>query len=345
MNQVSDDAHPAKRPRLSLYEPTTLQDSQYYFKDGNIVLSAHEDPDNLDSIVFLFRAHMTVLARQSTVFADMMDLPTPADETQDTYDGAPLLHLHDRAEHVRGFLLAIYDPLNLFLDEYTGKAVDALAGALILAHKYDALAIKDRIIKRIHDDWSPNDCEKRILKINAAGSDFISEKLIHLSHISKTRSELTVPLSTVYYFLSSHPESYYNHSLLTSKDVLYAMTGRHYMQNWICSSVFAGKQSSSLRACASCNVARYTAGMLANAALRTSSDSLVQWKIILSMLKPGYSLDGLCSSAICRQRAAAWLKRILLKAYDMIPEFFDIKTWDEQGFVDPPQFEPYVDAS
>ncbi|KAJ8518524.1 hypothetical protein ONZ45_g4436 [Pleurotus djamor] len=344
MTQAPAEAPPAKRPRLSVPEHTTIQDSQYYFDDGSIALSAHEDPDDQESIVFVFRVHASMLARESTVFADMMKLSATSDDIQDTYNGAPLVHLHDRAEHVQGFLRAIYDPLKVFANEYSAKAIDLLSGPLILAHKYEALAIKDCVVKRLHDDWPLNNFKKWTARMNATtANDITPDQMIHLSHTSKARTELLLPLSLAYYSLSSMPETSYDYSLLTSTDVLYAMAGRRYMQNWICDSIFAGKRHPSLMHCYSCNVARYTKTMVSNIALDRTSRSLAHWSSMVSLIQPDVTLDGFCSNKTCHDRAAAWLKRILIKAYYMIPEFFDIKTWDERGFVDSRTFEPFTD--
>ncbi|KAJ8516283.1 hypothetical protein ONZ45_g6359 [Pleurotus djamor] len=314
----------AKRPRLSASEPTSLQHPQYYFKDGSIALSAHEDPDDEDSILLIFRVHASILARESTVFADMIDLPTPSDNSQDMYDGVPLIHLHDKAEHVKGFLRAIYEPLmirNLFLDEYTSKAIDAIAGPLILAYKYEALAIKERILKRVHEDWPSNNYKKWCRRdhiVRNCGYDITPEKLIHLSHITNARTELAVPLSMAYYALSSYVEHTYENSLLKLEDILYAMAGRRKMRTWIQSAVMGGMNQHSLQTCAECDMNRYTTSMIAHIALYDLPTSLSEWQSLSS--SPHLNL---------------------LDAYSMIPEFFSISTWDKDGLDAKVEFEPY----
>ena len=90
---------PRKRPRTN-----DKRDEDLYFSDGSVILSAKDADQNL----LYFRVHKSVLAKNSLVFEDMLTMPTPAD--QDLYDGLPLVHLHDDANHLKEFLGMLYDP-------------------------------------------------------------------------------------------------------------------------------------------------------------------------------------------------------------------------------------------
>jgi len=88
-----------KRPR-----PNETRDEDFYFEDGSVILSARDaDGDRVN-----FRVHKSVLAKQSSVFKDMFSIPSPAEV--DTYDGLPLVHLHDEAKELKEFLRVMYDP-------------------------------------------------------------------------------------------------------------------------------------------------------------------------------------------------------------------------------------------
>jgi hypothetical protein len=81
-----------KRPR-----PDESRDEDLYFEDGNVVISASnnvEDP----SLVY-FRVHKSVLSKQSVVFRDMFSLPSFSD-TDNMYDGVPLIYFHDDAKEL-----------------------------------------------------------------------------------------------------------------------------------------------------------------------------------------------------------------------------------------------------
>lgn len=80
-----------------------------WFFDGSVVLQAEQT---------LFLVHKTQLARHSLFFRDMFSLPQPSllheqDETlaraQLTYEGHPLVVLHDSTEDVANLLTALYD--------------------------------------------------------------------------------------------------------------------------------------------------------------------------------------------------------------------------------------------
>lgn len=56
-----------------------------------------------------FRVHVDVLASYSAVFRDMADIPQPAEERCERYEGCPIIRLQDAAIDMRYFLQAIYD--------------------------------------------------------------------------------------------------------------------------------------------------------------------------------------------------------------------------------------------
>jgi hypothetical protein len=89
---------------LKRRRPDESRDEDLYFEDGSVVISAN----NVDGDLVYFKVHKSVLAKQSTVFKDMFSLPSPSDI--DTYDGLPLVHVHDDAKDFKQFLQAIYDP-------------------------------------------------------------------------------------------------------------------------------------------------------------------------------------------------------------------------------------------
>jgi hypothetical protein len=83
-----------------------------WFCDGSVILQA-------DST--LFRVHKSQLSRHSAIFSDMFTLPQPpvmtthATLADETYEGCPVVELHDSAEDVANLLLALYDGPFVFL--------------------------------------------------------------------------------------------------------------------------------------------------------------------------------------------------------------------------------------
>ena len=78
---------------LAGFEPSTV-----WFPDGTIIIVAESQA---------FKVYAGVLAHQSSIFADMLQMPQP--ETQQTYEGCPVVVLQDPAEHVISLMLALYD--------------------------------------------------------------------------------------------------------------------------------------------------------------------------------------------------------------------------------------------
>lgn len=75
-----------------------------YMPTGDFVISAKSD-----DAAQLFRVHSAILALHSPVFAGMFALPVQQ-ENMEKYDGAPLVHLPDKAKDVESLLEVLYSP-------------------------------------------------------------------------------------------------------------------------------------------------------------------------------------------------------------------------------------------
>ncbi|KAJ7824895.1 hypothetical protein B0H14DRAFT_3468960 [Mycena olivaceomarginata] len=82
----------------------------------------------------IFRVSDTILAVQSTVFRDMLSLPTPAAE--DTVDGCPFVLLPDTAEDTGNFPALANRPPQLLRLLPAPKTFPILASVVRMSHKY-----------------------------------------------------------------------------------------------------------------------------------------------------------------------------------------------------------------
>jgi hypothetical protein len=102
---------------------TRSKHADLWFCDGSVILQAEAT---------LFRVHMSQLSRRSTVFSDMFTLPQPpvmtthATLADETYEGCPVVKLHDSADDVENLLLALYDGPFVLVSLFTQRHIYSL---------------------------------------------------------------------------------------------------------------------------------------------------------------------------------------------------------------------------
>lgn len=80
-------------------EPESLMPGDVWLEDGNVILAAQG---------VSFRAHRSVLSRNSEVFQDMFAFPQPEKQSENL-EGCPVVQLSDNASELSHFLSALYD--------------------------------------------------------------------------------------------------------------------------------------------------------------------------------------------------------------------------------------------
>lgn len=86
---------------LSLAQLQVSRCKDLWYTDGTIVLRSAET---------VFRVYSGMLAQCSEVFKDLFTVAQPTVDDQDTYEGLPLIVLHDDPKELLSFLKAIHDP-------------------------------------------------------------------------------------------------------------------------------------------------------------------------------------------------------------------------------------------
>ncbi|KAI0742090.1 hypothetical protein C8Q80DRAFT_175570 [Daedaleopsis nitida] len=77
-----------------------VKHSEFWFFDGSLILRVQAT---------LFRVHISLLSRKLVFFRDMFAIPQPSEREEASYNGCPVLDLHDRAEDVANLMKVIYD--------------------------------------------------------------------------------------------------------------------------------------------------------------------------------------------------------------------------------------------
>jgi len=97
--RVSEDDHGADASNAVPNFTELTRSPDYWFDDGSIILEAESTQ---------FRVHRTMLARHSSVFRDMFEIPQPA-HGEPVVEGCLVVHLSDSAEDIKHMLCSLYD--------------------------------------------------------------------------------------------------------------------------------------------------------------------------------------------------------------------------------------------
>ncbi|KLO07734.1 hypothetical protein SCHPADRAFT_859799 [Schizopora paradoxa] len=154
-------APPSKRARTSsitveqvnaeMATPPTRKLKQHetlWFEDGNIVLATD---------VHLYSVHRGVLAKNSTVFKDMLDLPNVGGTLDaeaegvgngDSWEGKPLVRMvGDSDEDISNILMALYDVK--FYSAHKPTTLPILLSLIRMSTKYNFSDIRDEVTRHL----------------------------------------------------------------------------------------------------------------------------------------------------------------------------------------------------
>ncbi|KAJ6590084.1 hypothetical protein DFH09DRAFT_1425740 [Mycena vulgaris] len=101
-----------------------------WFPDANLILRAENT---------LFRVHGGILAARSTIFGHMITALRPVHPEGQTFDGHPIVYLHDSAAEVEVFFMPAPSPTDF------ATAI----GVMRLAHKYDVPYLFRRALRHL----------------------------------------------------------------------------------------------------------------------------------------------------------------------------------------------------
>jgi len=155
---------------------TRNKHADLWFCDGSVILQAEST---------LFRVHKSQLSRRSTVFSDMFTLPQPpvmtthATLADETYEGCPVVELHDSAEDVENLLLALYDGPKFGDNDRHDFAI--VSGILRLSTKYAIDSLRSKAITHLNIAW-PTTLKGWDLREEKAHAYEVTSQAEHASH-------------------------------------------------------------------------------------------------------------------------------------------------------------------
>ncbi|KLO07730.1 hypothetical protein SCHPADRAFT_881260 [Schizopora paradoxa] len=186
--------------------PTLKKHETLWFEDGNIVLATD---------VHLYCVHRGVLAKNSTVFKDMLDLANvgstskiemSGNVTDDSWEGNPLVRMiGDSDEDVYHVLMALYD-----IEFYSARrptTLPIILSLLRMSTKYNLSGIRNAVKNHLERVY-PNDIE--IMNDRDFGDLFEDYTNITLDYefqllVAAQRSNLKTVIPMLYFECSTAP--------------------------------------------------------------------------------------------------------------------------------------------
>ncbi|KAJ7614848.1 hypothetical protein FB45DRAFT_1064505 [Roridomyces roridus] len=282
-----------------------VRSSELWFDDGTVILQAENT---------LFRAYRGVLSAQSPVFRDTFSLPQPKE--QETFDGCPLLHVHDSAADFEIFLSALHDAG--YFANYPVDGFETLTRLLRLATKYDVEHLRARMVS-ILDAIYPSSLTEWLVRSPPAGytqmegDDFLALDLA-------SEYQLLPPLPGIYFECSAYtiPNIFASGIDLKTKETCVAVEGE-FSDKWARKIVHGVLCPSETNACndpTSCD--RVRLGLVSQNGLPKLAELFdCSWR---------WDRSTLCVQ--CKATAQKEYDSAVRKLWDVLPSLFGLPEWE-----------------
>ncbi|KII84010.1 hypothetical protein PLICRDRAFT_118796 [Plicaturopsis crispa FD-325 SS-3] len=171
-----------KRPRTDepvdehLANSGPTNSSTVWFDDGSIVLQAENTR---------FRVHRTVMALNSPIFEDMLNIGQSRGE--ESVEDCPLVVLHDSAKDLETVLRALYD--RRYFDDDKDQPFDTIASILRVSKKYDIQHLYEKALEYLTAEFpgTLDDWDSRSIRIPSFNNG-------HYFDVINLARELTLPI-------------------------------------------------------------------------------------------------------------------------------------------------------
>ncbi|KLO07724.1 hypothetical protein SCHPADRAFT_1001431 [Schizopora paradoxa] len=311
--------------------PKLKQHETLWFEDGNIVLATD---------VHLYCVHRGVLARNSTVFKDMLELPNVGNAwnnemesavVEDSWEGKPKVRMvGDNDEDVYLLLMVLYDVG--FYSDHKPTTLPTILSLLRMSTKYDFSRIRSEVTSHLErayprelDAMGERNFEDLFLNYDDLSSDYDLQLLV-VAEQCNLKSILPVlyldcvtsPMDTI--LQASRDLRLKNHQiekLLRGHERMVRYAHEYGIIQ------FAPQQYCTM----SCTKAR---GELLQNYVIVPQEYPVQ--ALLEEEVPNDDDDARLRKAICKTCAktiSASLKEFRLQVWNSIPDLFDLGTWED----------------
>lgn len=233
----------------------------------------------------------------------------------------------------------------IFLSRYDPRSAALLSGPLIVAAKYKADALKDRIVAHINADWPSEDFpewKQRSEKLTEEDAPD-PEELVHLARTTGLTEDLSSALAVAYYTMLSFSPSSLQTELLHAKDCVKLMEGRSRIDTWLWAWIQEAppRTSDSSNSCAkgpnlgsSCEKCRLTS-FRERVLLewmkfsRDSADVIEYLESASQGLNDKSGIEFCCKK--CRVEAGKWLKAMAKAFYERLEDIFEDEKKDRDS--------------
>ncbi|KAI1795307.1 hypothetical protein LXA43DRAFT_992298 [Ganoderma leucocontextum] len=313
----SQSSTPANTPLNSL---RLKRHDELWFDDGSVILVARDTG---------FRVFRSLLAAQSTVFADMFS--SSSSSAEEMLEGCPVVQVSDSPEDVAHFLRVLLPTSQrIFFSRKFSFSFYQISAIIHLAHKYNVQNILDQAIASLHEYFTSNfdawdtDPNQAVLKFRSQQAIGV----INLARLVDRPSLLPTAFYTCALLDSNILDGYRREDKsvehLPQQDIKRCINGRNKLVEEafaIILEVFSARPCGGCKTPVTCQAALHA--MLAEALIsckRSSASVFDSWQ---DLIRECARESHLCK--LCEQAAIEREYRARKRVWDALPTIFDIE--------------------
>ncbi|KZP19272.1 hypothetical protein FIBSPDRAFT_1045635 [Athelia psychrophila] len=290
---------------------------ELWFDDGSVILVAEATS---------FRVHRSILCKHSSVFSDIFGIPQPTNGGPDTFEGCPVIRMHDSAHEFTQLLKACYDPF--FPQDKNTISFHYALSILRLSTKYHMPKFRSRSLDELKKHFpseSLSALDKQCKNWNTV-AQITNIDIIHAIKIAREADAFELLPCAFARLCNVSIKSAFvvdASTFLEREDLERLAIGRDNMriaaEDQLFGFILAGQVSDGCTQPAVCNDVMATSAFSIRSLVRRCPFSL--------NIKADFTSSALCLA--CRAQYRITNSHAREVAWNSLPKYFDLGSWQE----------------